>query len=173
MRRGQHLVSTVELSSCTRCPFLHESTPCLPAAQKRPSNTSASASSHPELQGDSLSKRAQCHRWLPGPSALLERNAKQLSEQKSKEHQAPRATLGSSGEKGSHLADGGRTWICIFHFRKHRYGDRKALIESEDWTGPAYGTCTRCADVSRSFKTTTCRRVILSFKHHAEVGMRP
>jgi hypothetical protein len=54
-------------------------------------------------------------------------------------------------------------------FGEHRYGDRKAVVESDDWDGPAFQTCANSATVCRAFETSR-RREVLSFKHHAEVA---
>jgi hypothetical protein len=53
-------------------------------------------------------------------------------------------------------------------YGNHHYGDRKALVESEDWEGPVFETCRNTAVVCRAFETSR-RRDVLSFKHHAEV----
>jgi hypothetical protein len=53
-------------------------------------------------------------------------------------------------------------------YGNHRYGDRKALGESEDWEGPAFGACANAASVCRAFESSR-RREVLSFKHHCEV----
>lgn len=51
----------------------------------------------------------------------------------------------------------------------HEYGDRKALVESEDWTGPAYQTCRGSAVVAGAFEMFR-RRNNLSFEHHKELA---
>jgi hypothetical protein len=51
----------------------------------------------------------------------------------------------------------------------HSYGERSALVETEDWTGPAYSTCANAATVSKAFELSR-RREGLSFSHHAEVA---
>ena len=54
----------------------------------------------------------------------------------------------------------------------HRYGDRAAIVQAPDWTGPSYETCRRAAVVARQFET--CRRLHnLSWSHHAEVAALP
>jgi hypothetical protein len=58
-------------------------------------------------------------------------------------------------------------------FGENRYGDRKAIVEAEDWNGPAFQTCVNAGNVCKKFKTTNRRRLALSFKHHAEVADRP
>lgn len=57
-------------------------------------------------------------------------------------------------------------------YGEHRYGERKAIVEAEDWTGPSFQTCRNCAAVVRSFETSR-RRDVLSFTHHAEVAALP
>jgi len=54
-------------------------------------------------------------------------------------------------------------------FGEHKWGERKATVESEDWTGPAYRTCHALATVCRAFKSDG-RRSLLSFGHHAELA---
>jgi hypothetical protein len=54
-------------------------------------------------------------------------------------------------------------------YGEHAYGDRKALVESDDWTGPEYQTCKNIAAVCRCFERSR-RRDRLSFSHHAEVA---
>ena len=52
-------------------------------------------------------------------------------------------------------------------------GDRKALVESQEWAGPAFQTCRNAASVCRAFQDTSRRRDMLSFRHHAEVSSLP
>jgi hypothetical protein len=54
-------------------------------------------------------------------------------------------------------------------YGEHRYGDRKALVESDDWRGPSFETCMDAARVCRKIKSSG-RQEVLSFKHHAEVS---
>jgi len=54
-------------------------------------------------------------------------------------------------------------------FGEHRYGDRKALVEGDDWQGPSFQTCMNTAAVATAFETSR-RREVLSFSHHAEVA---
>jgi hypothetical protein len=49
-------------------------------------------------------------------------------------------------------------------------GDRKAMVESEDWDGPAFQTCMDASSVCRAFAETSRRHEVLSFKHHREVA---
>jgi hypothetical protein len=61
-------------------------------------------------------------------------------------------------------------WIGYWWaFGEHRYGDRKAIVEAEDWAGPSFQTCVDCGTVARRFESTR-RHVLLSFKHHREVA---
>jgi hypothetical protein len=57
-------------------------------------------------------------------------------------------------------------------FGEHKYGDRKAMVENEQWMGPSYETCNRAAWVCRVFKSIP-RRILLSFRHHQEVASLP
>lgn len=58
-------------------------------------------------------------------------------------------------------------------FGEHKYGDRKALLESPDWTGPSYKTCEIYAQVAKRYKQPTSRLVGLSFAHHQEAVFLP
>jgi hypothetical protein len=40
-------------------------------------------------------------------------------------------------------------------FGEHHYGDRKALVESEDWSGPAFQTCADAASICRVFESSS------------------
>jgi hypothetical protein len=51
-------------------------------------------------------------------------------------------------------------------------GERKAIVEAEDWEGPDFKTCANAANVARAFETSR-RRKVLSFSHHAEVAALP
>lgn len=57
-------------------------------------------------------------------------------------------------------------------FAEHKYGDRKALVTSDEWDGPAYQTCADAAWVCQKFETSR-RREVLSFRHHKEVAALP
>ena len=57
-------------------------------------------------------------------------------------------------------------------FGENRYGDRKAIVEADDWDGPAYQTCRNAASIASAFELSR-RRDNLSFNHHAEVVGRP
>jgi N6-adenosine-specific RNA methylase IME4 len=53
-------------------------------------------------------------------------------------------------------------------FGEARYGDRKAIVEAEDWGGPSFQTCMDAGWVASKF--TTSRRREVSFNHHREVA---
>lgn len=57
-------------------------------------------------------------------------------------------------------------------FGENRYGQRKNIVESEEWSGPAYQTCMDTASVCRAFETSR-RREVLGFTHHREVAALP
>ncbi|HSR77784.1 MAG TPA: MT-A70 family methyltransferase [Xanthobacteraceae bacterium] len=59
----------------------------------------------------------------------------------------------------------GDWWI----YAEHRYGERKAIVEREDWEGPSFDNCAHCGMVARKFETWR-RRQVLSFNHHREVA---
>jgi hypothetical protein len=54
----------------------------------------------------------------------------------------------------------------------HSYGERSSLVETEDWTGPAYSTCANVGTVCKAFELSR-RRESLSFSHHLEVADLP
>lgn len=54
-------------------------------------------------------------------------------------------------------------------FGQHRYGARSALVDAEDWQGPALQSCMNAASVSRRIETSR-RREVLSFAHHEVVA---
>lgn len=62
--------------------------------------------------------------------------------------------------------------LTRWRFGERRYGERKALVESEDWDGPAFQTCMNAGQVASGFETSR-RREALSFRHHAEVTSLP
>jgi len=53
-------------------------------------------------------------------------------------------------------------------FGENKYGERKAIVEADDWEGPAFQTCMNAAQIARAYETSR-RREVLSFKHHMEV----
>ena len=57
-------------------------------------------------------------------------------------------------------------------YGESRYGDRKALVESDGWEGPGFGACMNAAAVCRTFETSR-RREVLPFAHHQEVASLP
>jgi N6-adenosine-specific RNA methylase IME4 len=63
----------------------------------------------------------------------------------------------------------GDWWV----YGEHRYGERKAIVESEDWEGPTFDVCKNTASVCRAFDERSRRHDLLSFKHHAEVAGLP
>jgi hypothetical protein len=69
------------------------------------------------------------------------------------------------------LMGGSMSWWIgdLWAFGEHKYGDRKAMVESDDWSGPEYQTCKNIASVCRRFARSR-RRDLLSFRHHAEVA---
>ena len=54
-------------------------------------------------------------------------------------------------------------------FGEHKWGERKATVESEDWNGPAYQSCVNAGNVCKKFESNR-RRLHLAFGHHAEVA---
>jgi hypothetical protein len=48
----------------------------------------------------------------------------------------------------------------------------KAIVEAEDWEGPAYQTCRNAASIANAFELSR-RRDNLTFRHHAEVSALP
>ena len=75
--------------------------------------------------------------------------------------------LGRAGTQLSWLV--GDWWA----FGEAHYGQRKAIVEADDWTGPAYQTCMNMASVCRAFQETSRRREGLSFGHHEVVAIVP
>jgi hypothetical protein len=59
----------------------------------------------------------------------------------------------------------GDWWI----FAEHKYGDRKQIVTSKEWNGPAFRTCKDAGIVCRKFERAR-RRALLSFNHHREVA---
>ena len=64
------------------------------------------------------------------------------------------------------LCDAARSTLWCFGdwwaYGEHRYGDRKALVESEDWFGPTFQTCADAAWVCQKFETSRRREVCRS-----------
>jgi hypothetical protein len=57
-------------------------------------------------------------------------------------------------------------------FGEHKYSERKALVDSEGWTGPAFQTCMNTSNVCKRFETNR-RRLLLPFSHHVELAALP
>src|SRR3954470_10889903 len=57
-------------------------------------------------------------------------------------------------------------------YGEHRYGERKATVEAEDWEGPAFQTCMDAATVCRGYETSR-RREVLSYSVHKEAVSLP
>jgi N6-adenosine-specific RNA methylase IME4 len=57
-------------------------------------------------------------------------------------------------------------------FGEARYGERKAIVSSDEWEGPDFQTCMAAASVCRAFETCR-RRQVLGFSHHREVASLP
>jgi hypothetical protein len=73
----------------------------------------------------------------------------------------------SIGRGLGQVAEATQWWIGDWWaFGEHKYGERKALVESEEWTGPSYEKCKQAAVVCRAFERLP-RRNHLSFGHHA------
>ena len=56
--------------------------------------------------------------------------------------------------------------------KNHNYGERKKLVESDDWDGPSFSTCQAAGSVANRFESIR-RRIVLSFGHHMEVQVLP
>lgn len=71
--------------------------------------------------------------------------------------------------------DGAMNWWLgdWWRFGEHKYGDRKTLVESDEWTGPAFDTCVKAAWVCGKFESLLRRRHSLSFSHHELVATLP
>ena len=67
-------------------------------------------------------------------------------------------------EAGASLAkvEGAMNWWLgdWWAFGEHGYGDRKALVESDEWEGPAFQTCMDSATVCKRFETSRRREVV-------------
>lgn len=57
-------------------------------------------------------------------------------------------------------------------YGEHRYGERAAIVQAPDWTGPSYQTCRNAAAIAKRFEVSR-RRDSLAFTHHAEVAALP
>jgi hypothetical protein len=57
---------------------------------------------------------------------------------------------------------------------KHRYGERTALVDSNDWDGPAFSTCVHTGRAARAFpEESRRRRLLVRFSHYLEVADLP
>lgn len=65
--------------------------------------------------------------------------------------------------------DGAMNWWLgdWWRFGENKYGDRKALVDSDEWTGPAFQTCMNAAAICEKFETSR-RREVVGFNYHAE-----
>jgi hypothetical protein len=61
-------------------------------------------------------------------------------------------------------------WVGDWWNAGHRYGDRKAIVESEEWNGPAYQTCKDNGWVAEEIERSL-RRDLLTFNHHKVVAV--
>lgn len=79
-------------------------------------------------------------------------------------------------EAGSALAkvEGAMNWWLgdWWAFGSHKYGERKALVDSDEWEGPAYDTCFGAARVCHAFESCR-RRQDVSFSIHREAAGLP
>jgi hypothetical protein len=68
-------------------------------------------------------------------------------------------------------ARGGLMWAVgdWWAFGEHRYGERAAVVKSDDWDGPAFGTCVNAATVCRRFETPS-RDGVVSFRAHQAIA---
>lgn len=57
-------------------------------------------------------------------------------------------------------------------FGEHKYGDRKAMVESDEWEGLSYQRCADIAVVCKKFETSF-RNEVLSFTHHLACSSLP
>lgn len=57
-------------------------------------------------------------------------------------------------------------------FGEHKFGDKRATVDSEEWEGPAYQTCKGAGWVCEKFEMVR-RRTILPFSFHKEVCALP
>jgi hypothetical protein len=60
-------------------------------------------------------------------------------------------------------------WGDWWAYGEHRYGERQAIVETDDWAGPSFQSLADMAWVCRQVKTSR-RREVLSFSHHREVA---
>ena len=72
---------------------------------------------------------------------------------------SPRSRTATARSIHGRAARDGDWWA----FGEHKYGDRKALVEREDWEGPAFDTCVKAAWVCKQFESLLRRRLNLAF----------
>jgi hypothetical protein len=71
--------------------------------------------------------------------------------------------IGGVGREFGKLDQVTQWWVGDWWaFGEHHYGDRKAFVEGEDWSGPAFRTCHNAGGVCRAF-TSDRRRSLLTF----------
>ena len=79
-------------------------------------------------------------------------------------------------EAGSMLAkvEGAMNWWLgdWWAFGEHGYGDRKAMVESDEWDGPSYQGSKDAAWVCGCFEKSR-RHDLVSFSHHQECQSLP
>ena len=63
-------------------------------------------------------------------------------------------------------------WLGDWWNKGHKYGERKKLVDSDDWDGPSYSTCKNTAAVCSTFEKAR-RRANLTFGHHLETNDLP
>jgi hypothetical protein len=74
------------------------------------------------------------------------------------------------GYKLSRLENATSWWLGAWWvFGEHKWGDRKAIVESEGWRGRAYNTCIIAGATYVKFQRLR-RRSNLTFSHHVEVS---
>jgi hypothetical protein len=57
-------------------------------------------------------------------------------------------------------------------YGEHAYGERKAIVDAEDWEGPKFQTCADAATVCSAFPSSR-RREVLSYSAHRECVVLP
>ena len=64
-------------------------------------------------------------------------------------------------------------WIGDWwNYGEHQYGERKALVNGEEWRGPSWDICRAAGNVCNAFETAR-RRAVVSFNHHRECASLP
>jgi hypothetical protein len=69
-------------------------------------------------------------------------------------------------------ARGGLMWAIgdWWAFGEHRYGERAAIVNSDEWEGPKFQTCMIAATVCRRFETSS-REEVVSYRVHQSVAV--